>query len=701
MSDPTELASFLLRTGAYGLTLWALALAGWPLVRRALPHAPGSLRLASLLMTLFALNTLVVEALGLAGLLRTRYYLVACALLGLAAVFFGDARQSHATLCRLLAAQVRIRSRPRLVAPAAALFLLFLLYCVLLVDGTDSLTLHGPWIVEMIQSGRLLLSTQYNYPLLWECQYVPAFMILGSDVLAVVPRALMALLMLLLVHAAARRLGVPGAGAAMVAWLCMFSPMVWRSGSLKSDSAFAVAILVSLMAAERIWRGHQGGLFLALLSGFFLVGSKATGFLYAGLLSGSALALYVLRTPGDWRIRLRRTAVLMSAAFLILALPATMQIANFLRTGSPVHPIAIRIGGFTIFPGWDLSGTSILEHAGDGETWRQFVTGAIRAAGPEFPVLMLVFVAAWITAGVSSLRVRGSGKPAAGRRTALLFFGCCAASILWFLFLRTPWSRGNAPDNLGYLKGGQSLRYATGQLFLTYILVAAFLRQQFGGRFCRFVGGFAIPALIVYKWYERGLIIKVLRQSELLWGFVALTVLILLAYNLRRGGVLGTVFERRALGPLRRVLLVGVVVTSLSIFVQQVEAERQTFWMTPCRGVWEKVRAHIPAGSEIALNRQHPNYRYLLYGADLSNVLVHPPQPQFVSWLEQSGVRFLYYKANRRNPELDTQLLALLHTQGWVTIGQCQAREALLLERRVPPPPPHPGPPEGTSDPAS
>ncbi len=673
----SDLAAFLLRAVGLGLASWGLTLGAWSVVRWQLSRAPGALRLSALVLTTFALNTVVVVGLGLAGVLRTPYYLLACGLLGAVAMRLTE--DLHGSLGRLLGQQLRLWSRPRLIAPAAALWLLVLCHNSLLIDDIDSLSLHGPWIVEMVQSGRLLLQTQFNYPLLWEFQFVPVFMILGSDALAILPRILVVVAALMAIQSGARSLGVPGTTARLLAWLCSLHLLIWRGGALKSDTLFAVALLISLIAAERTSKRHPGGPFLALIGCFILTGTKATGFVYAGLVSGMALGLHLLRTRGG-AARLRQASILAPLVLACLAIPGTVQIANTLRTGSPFHPIAFNPAGIEIFPGpRNLGGTSILDHATELETWKELLAGVVKVA-PELPAAMLALAIAGITAGLALVRARRAGKSGDGL-TVSIFVGCGLVAVLWLLYLGTPWSRGNAPDNFGYLKNGQSLRYATGQLFATYILAAAFLRRRFGRRFCGPLATLVLPALTVNAWYDRPALLRTLR-TDLLPGLLALIVLALLAYQLRPpAAAVGVLARRGPLAPARPVLLAAVALALAVTLRYQVEIQREKLWMPRCKAVWQYARTHIPPGSEIALSARYPTYRYLVYGARLSNVLLRPPRQRFTRWLDDSEARYLYFKPNRANLELDRRRLERLLARGWVSTSKCRGGLALLLER--------------------
>ena len=677
--DPSNLPGFLLRAAVLGLAFWGLTLSAWAVVRSQLARASGALRLAALLLTVFAVNATVVVGLGLAGALTTPYYLLVCVSLG--GLAWRRRRDLHRTLARLLADQLRLWSRPWYIAAPAALWLLLLCHNSLLVRGIDSLSLHGPWIVTMVQSGRLLLETQYNYPLLWEFQFVPIFLILRSDALAIVPMVLIVLAAMTAILAAARSLGVPGTAARLVAWLCCLSVLIWRGDVLKNDTPFAVSLLVALIAAERVSKGHRGGPFLALLAGFMLIGTKGTGFVYAGLVGGFALGLYLLKSRGGNGVSWRRVAVQVPLALGCLAIPGTMQIANFLRTGNPFHPIAFNPAGIEIFPGpANLRGTSILDHAGAIETWKELLAGVGKVT-PELPVAMLAFVLALATSGTTLLRARFAGRRVDGR-AASIFVGCCLVAILWLLFLATPWSRGNTPDNFNYLKNGQSLRYATGQLFATYILAAAFLRSLLGLHVFNRLAAWVLPALIVNAWYGRTAFFRTLR-SDFLPGLTALVVLGLLALALCRHATFDRALQR--IHSARPALLAALALTLAATLRYQVEAQREKVWMPRCRAVWHYARTQIPPGSTIALNGNYPTYRYLLYGAGLSNVLLRPPGKKLISWIEQSDARYIYFKVNRRTEELDQLRLELLKARAWVTTRRCKGIGAQLLERQKPP----------------
>ncbi len=131
-----------------------------------------------------------------------------------------------------------------------------------------------------------------------------------------------------------------------------------------------------------------------------------------------------------------------------------MQLRNLLTFGNPMYPLQWRLGPFLLLDGpSDPSGTAILDHAGQAETWRAFASGAGVAAGLEWPLLLLLLMVA--AAEAASVAGRWLGQPPArakGRRSRPR---CArdwspAACLLWLVFAATPWVLGLAPGATGF-----------------------------------------------------------------------------------------------------------------------------------------------------------------------------------------------------------------------------------------------------------
>ncbi len=463
----------------------------------------------------------------------------------------------------------------------------------------------------------------------------------------------------------------------MVAWFCLLLPVCWGASTLKNDLVLGVGLLFTLMAAERAYRRHRGGLFLALLGGFVLVGSKATGFVYAVPLVALAVALDA-RNAGRGA-RLRRLAGVLPLTLGVLAISGVQQIATWLGTGSPVHPVAFVVFGVEIFPGpLSLEGTSILEHLDERETWLALLAAPSTGVGPEFPLLVATVIAAWVESGLALLRRRRAGERP-DTATTVIFAACCLLFVLWLAYLATPLTRGRGWTDLAYLRRGHSLRFAVGQLFASYAVAAAYVTRQVGPRFYRFLG-FALICVMLYKGHGRISSFALLRP-ELFVGGALLAVLGLVACLLHRDATLGARFGGRVGAFLRPAIFAGVVLAFLAVFRQQVEVTRQALWMPGCRSVWTFVREAVPPASRIAMSAPYLRYRYVLYGESLDNVLEPAPEGSLEEQLAREELLYLSYAVRPERRAADFERLERLRRRGWTAVGSCGGWFFLHLEQ--------------------
>jgi hypothetical protein len=662
-----------LRGTVYLATQWSLCLGGLALTDAFLPRSSRTnIRLAAVLLTSYALNATLVEGIGLVGWLRPGVYVVGAVAIGLGAVVAGSRSHLNRDLWRLFerGTHLWIHCGPFGLGFGAAAFLMLLLMNSCLVEGTDSLSMHGPWIVEWLQNQRVSLATQYNYPLVWELQFAPVMMLLRSDVLVIVPRALMMVAVLAVVSEAARALGLSGRSAQLVAWWCALCPMLWQDGSLKNDTIFAVGLMTAATAIHRLaQQDSRGGLFLLQLGVFFVLGTKGTGFVFAALcLAGGAL-VSVVRQPRPVVSRAAAAAALTLAVQLV---PASVQIANLFRHGNPVYPVAVSVFGTKLLRGTSqLAGTSILEHAGDADTWTYFVSSASRLCGPEFLMLALLVMLACAHAGV----VVSTSRPPESRWRILLI-AALAVCVLWLMYLRTPWTRGPDPDHLGFVKTGLNLRFATAQVFLSYAVAAAWLHRVLHQRVAfRLLSGVTV-GLIVVKWVGMSRIFKDLGEPQLYGAYAALVVVAVLLWTIRWR----TARTRRPPTVLW-ILRVGLVTIAVMIWGAHVDWKRAESWAPICREVWSHVWAEVPSGSTIALNKPNPNYRYLLYGRRLDNRLLAPTRAGPARQQAPDSAGYVFFKRSRRTKGEDTTLLEWCDRNGWTRVGSCEQDLGILLAR--------------------
>lgn len=672
MSDP----ELLWRVAAYLLSFHSLALGAWALAELGLPDlAPLHLRLLTLAAGQLVLTALLVQSLGLCGWLNAPAYFAASLLPGLAAQYFLRRRWPQRSLFRLLGSALRLW----LAAPAwglgllGAAFVFFLAGRFLrLPEDIDALSLHGPLIVEWVQQGRVLLESHWNYPQCWEYQFVPLFLLLRSDILAAVPSLVAIGALLLAMRALAAELRLPGQVGLGLAWLAASLTVVWRD-TFKNDTLFAVALLLGLLAARRAARGLAGNGLPLLLALFLILGTKPSGFLYAGLLAAGYLcALRVggaRRDPGwprgggRWRLAL--------LGLLVLASAAAVQLENFLEHGNPVYPVRFAVAGFELFPGpATVEGTSVLEHLGHAETFRAALDGGRLIAGAEWPILLLLLGAALALSAAGLLR----------RRQAWGFAELLpwVTALLWALFAATPWSCGYHRLNWDYLATGNSFRYAIAPLGLTWLVAALLLKRFLGRRPLAGLARAAPPLLVAWKWQGLGLWQGLGGPLALALVAVAVAAAAAVALGLRRAWPLLAAGRKR-----RRhaaVALVALILAGAFAWARWVAATREDFWLPGYREAWTRLWREAPSGVVVAVNQPRLHFRYWLYGPNFSNRLAAVQIGKGRGGRIPETAEYLYAE-KPGEAELE-ELIAALEGRGWQTLARPADGSGVLLGRR-------------------
>lgn len=685
MSD-AELLELPARVAAYAASAYALGLAAWVLADAALPPSsrPG-LRLLATLAGQMALTAMVVQTLGLLGLLRAPLLVAACLLAGGVATYARRERRPLRAFPRLLGQVLRLW----LASPGWLLGPLTLALLALLGDAffalprdVDALSMHGPLIAEWVASGRVGLDSRWNYPQCWEYQFVPGYLLLRSDALVIVPGLSALAALLLALRELARSLRLGGHAAHLVALLCVASPVLWRE-SLKSDPVFAMAQLLGIVAIERASRGGRGSFWLLQLALFLVLGSKASGFFYAGLLGVLWLAVWLAagrrRGEGKPAGALLARGLIFTLAFQASA--AAVQVKNLIEHGNPMYPLLWRLGKVVLLDGpSDAAGTSLLDAAGRRETWTALLAGGRIAAGPEWPVLLLLLAACGGYALYAGGRIAG-GRQRASRRGLTFLALLASAGLLWAGFAATPWVLALAPGSSAYLASGQSLRFAIAPLGLSYLVAAALLQHLLGRR----IFGLALPAacliLVLGKWHGFGVFtLSWSGLGQLLAAWAAAALAIGAGRLLRHVGRHAGRPARPALRAALRAAPAALALAGLAFYAKHVEVFHRPSWIPAYREVWTTVWNEIPAGSVIAISDSRTLFRYVLYGPRFENRL----EPVQLGRLGDrgelpAGVRYLYFFVGPRRAELEPAI-ANLAARGWRPLATAgDGRGALLV----------------------
>lgn len=668
------LGELALGVAAYLLTGLSLALASWALAERALPGtARLGLRLSAILAGQFALSSIVVQTLGIFGLLRVPWYLAASLAPGIAVLWLWRRRRPLVAFFGLLRRAFRlwIRTPPWALGWLGLLCLIyFAKRAFVLPRDIDALTLHGPMIVEWIAAGRVVRGSFWNYPQCWEYQFVPSFLLLRSDVLVAVPALLAVLALVLAVRELAARLALGGKLGHLLAFAVATMPIVWRE-PLKNDPVFAFALLLGILAVDRAARRLRGSFWLIQLSAFLVFGTKPSGFLYVGALSAVYLAVFWLSNGGEKAGgRLARLLPALLFTVLFQSSAAAVQLKNFWRYGNPVFPLRFELLGRLVFPGrLDLSGTAILDHLGEAETWKLLLFGGGRGVGAEWPLLPAL---ALLGAIVSVFRLLAARRlPGSSKNLALIL--PLVALFLWILFLATPWSRGFTSEASQFLRSGNSLRYAIAALALSY-LIAAMAARRFLGRAAFPLLGIFFPLLVFEKWSFRDYFGD---DRFFLQGVFATWILLAgLDLGLRRRRLASR------LGPeIFGAAFLFLLLVLATFSARWVDGFRGEGWAIPHRSLWTAIN-RLPPGTKIGTNDPTAPYRYFLYGPGFENQIIVIDLAGGGEGQIPDDLAYFYFSA--KGEAKRQALIDAMGGRGWRVLAKPEEGTAVLLERSRP-----------------
>lgn len=641
---------------------------------RLLPgRVRGGLRLATVGLGAFALCAMMVQSLGLLGRLSSTSYL-SIATLGWALATLLSRDKPNLGLRGLVRRVCELWFRyPSPCSGTLAIACIGFLahHHFAYVRGIDSLTIHGPLLTSWVRTGTVTLSSHWNYPQIWECQFVPNFLFLRSDSLVALPATSLILVLLLLVRELGSCLRLPGNAAWAASLLTIGSPVVW-GGTLKNDALFAAGLLVAFIAIIRETRLSEGGTYLLLLGSFSILGAKPSGFVYVGLLVAAFSLLRGLHLLLGRRRPSRAGVAWVSLASLPLILsPAGVQIRNLFENGNPAYPIRIEIGALTLFPGPNsLAGTSILDSAGNWETWETWVRGSVFQLGADLPALLicpLLLIGIHFSDGL-----RSSGR---GWRPSALSVFSVVVLVLWLLYLSTPWSRGNLKDPTEYIRFGGSLRYAIAAISGSIIASLALLIRLAGREKAARIIPSTLAAAIVVKWGFR-------RNWDspfpiVVWEWLATAAVIaLVAVALRHAWRRSESWVPANRFLARSVLLLSGCWLSLTFYSARVEAQRPLRWEPRNTEFWTTARKTIPNGSLIGTNAKEPLFSYFLLGPRFGNYLEMFPPDRI-----EEDLSYYYYLGNPK-AEATKEDLRGLKQGGWRVLATTSGGRTFLLARK-------------------
>lgn len=672
MSDFELSQRFALLAGVVAclLSTGSLLLAGWAIADRFLPReARVGLRLLLILLVQFWLCAVLVQTLGIFGLLTPPLYFAASLVPGLIGFLAERHRRPLASAGKLVERALRVW----IVAPrfavgwlAAGLLLVLAQNLLALPQNMDALSLHGPLVVEWIQSGRVALESHWNYPQVWEYQFAANFLLTGSDLLAIVPGALALIALLLAVRELAQRFRLTGYVGYFLSLAVIALPLLWRD-TMKGDPVFALGLLACVIALERGARERRGAFLLLQAALFLVLGAKASGFFYAF----GVLAAWVGIEAAAGRVDFRHLARGLAATVAIQISALATQLNSFLVHGNPVYPVRLELGGRELLPGpLSLAGTSVLDQAGEWETWRLFVLGGFKTVGPEWPLLLLMLPI------VLAAAIRPFWQPGFrwhridGGRLLLGATGG-ATLLLLVLYAATPWTCNLKEGPCVVLGSGASLRFAIAPICLLYLLLAAGLRRVVPRRNWTRLLAIALPVLVIFKWWTQ---LPLLAGEPVLqaWaGSAFLAALFLIG--------LGVFFRRPRKLPIG--LLGAALVLLFWAHALRVDITRFSWWAPNHQEVWIRAHREIPPGSAIGNNDRAGRLTYLLVGPRLENRIVQVPldrQNIDPRQIPADMNHFLYY-ANQK-PELEMALQAFAR-EGWQLWAQPMNNRGAFFSR--------------------
>lgn len=668
---------------AYAATVYALCFAVFVVARRAaVRRMPATLDLLVVMLGYFAVNSMIIQWLGVCHQLEAPQYVLVCTALGLVATLGFGGVSAHRRFVQVLSNgislclwQIPLRLGILFVAFAAVLA-----YHACLVVETDSVADGLPLMVRWLQSGEIDLANMGNYARCWEHQYFPGLLFTRSDVLLIVPGLLQAFCVLLAVRELCRCLRLSPLSSTLLAWLCVLTPMVWigntGANSIKNDIAFGLG-LVSLFIVLIYLSKRQNGVFLlGQFAVYLLLGTKPSGPVVVLLMMPVIVVLALRSATAPLRQRAQTAVFWLAVTFVIQSAPAAVYAVNYSHYGNPVYPVQIWFNGRLVLDGFrDLRGTSILSHWSDVGSWIAWFKGATRRVGIEFPWLLLLLVVAGVHAGV--VRMRGRKHRQGAKSRLCQGEGLCIVltMVLWVLYACTYWTRGHTAQDEVYLFNGYSLRYAFGQLCVTYVIGCAFLTRLLGGR--RMFWGLCalIPVLLYHKWLPLGSLWY--GHENISWAASSLVATwIAVGWITRAGGYVRGLPLWQNRGPR---VVIGIMALSIGTvavvgYGRMVEMRRQRDWFPEYSDIWRYIWLYCPSNTRIAMN-EGARLRYPLLGPRLSNQLsILETTDEAVVVPEGTDLVFLQHQNERRAEQL--------RKLGWEEVAHSSDGKAMLFAPR-------------------
>jgi hypothetical protein len=344
------------------------------------------------------------------------------------------------------------------------------------ITESDS-TAYSPEIIGLLSGETNPLHFIMNYVALWEASYLPSFVLTKSIVAFPFVSLQATLLFGCAAFALARAANASPILSALLAIAGVCSGHLWGYGpsgaaTLKNDAIFGAGLLCFITGAIRIGRFS-----ISDLAG---IGLAAAGAALASVkfLGVANLAVILLVFALVWWRRLieqpmRTLAVVGVGVAVWISASGFYYIIHWIWYGNPVAPFEVSIGPIHFSGSLDLSGTTLLDHVSDPQMWR-YLFGFDYAVGTwpfvkGGPFLFVLFFGSLLSIFPFAVRIQRGDR---NWRTYVFIYLTCIAC--WYLYMRSFWTAGGDPNDLGYISWQVSLRYALGpiQVALTTFALA-------------------------------------------------------------------------------------------------------------------------------------------------------------------------------------------------------------------------------------
>lgn len=348
--------------------------------------------------------------------------------------------------------------------------------------GTDSLGYHLPVAVEWLQTGKILIGNPIPfafYPGVSELVDLWLLLPFHDSLLVNLQNWPFALLTVLALYSIARRIGIPvrwavyGSlffiGIRAVQLTLAFDNFQDNDVMLVAFFLIAVNLGIAAVYSENRTLVLCEGIALGLL-----VGTKYSGWGYALLVGAAHIFLVVSQRKGK---RLLGDIVLLATAMFVLG--GFWYVRNWIDTGNPLPPVAIRLAGHVLFPGQaklfrlDPQESTILARIFDPGAFGLLIDRALLEKGGLVAALSIPALL-FVTLEWGYRTVTHKQRPPL--ETALVVLLSWGTLVL---LLVTPLAVENEPGTLNQLEFGYSpIRYGLPFLALGGLVLARLLSDE-------------------------------------------------------------------------------------------------------------------------------------------------------------------------------------------------------------------------------